>query len=143
MEFKNLLVEIEDGIAVVTINRPKALNALNTETLSELDACFAEIEANPDVKVLILTGSGQKSFVAGADISEMVNAVSLHALLSSALRIWKSPPSLQSTASLWAAAARFPWLATLLWLPTMPSSVSLKLVWASSPASAAHRDFLV
>ena len=73
MEFKNLLVEIEDGIAVVTINRPKALNALNTETLSELDACFAEIEANPDVKVLILTGSGQKSFVAGADISEMVN----------------------------------------------------------------------
>ena len=67
MEFKNLLVEIEDGIAVVTINRPKALNALNTETLSELDACFAEIEANPDVKVLILTGSGQKSFVAGAD----------------------------------------------------------------------------
>ena len=73
MEFKNLLVEIEDGIAVVTINRPKALNALNTETLSELDACFADIEANPDVKVLILTGSGQKSFVAGADISEMVN----------------------------------------------------------------------
>ena len=71
MEFKNLLVEIEDGIAVVTINRPKALNALNTETLSELDACFAEIEANPDVKVLILTGSGQKSFVAGADIGEM------------------------------------------------------------------------
>ena len=126
MEFKNLLVEIEDGIAVVTINRPKALNALNTETLSELDACFADIEANPDVKVLILTGSGQKSFVAGADISEMVNGTSL-----------------QSTASLWAAAARFPWLATLLWLPTMPSSVSLKLVWASSPASAAHRDFLV
>ncbi|MBQ6671984.1 MAG: enoyl-CoA hydratase/isomerase family protein, partial [Spirochaetales bacterium] len=73
MEFKNLLVEIEDGIAVVTINRPKALNALNSETLAELDACFAEIEANPEAKVLILTGSGQKSFVAGADISEMVN----------------------------------------------------------------------
>ena len=150
MEFKNLLVEIEDGIAVVTINRPKALNALNTETLSELDACFADIEANPDVKVLILTGSGQKSFVAGADISEMVNGTApegrtfgLLALLSSALRIWKSPPSLQSTASLWAAAARSPWLATLLWLPTMLSSVSLKLAWASSPASAAHRDFLV
>ena len=133
MEFKNLLVEIEDGIAVVTINRPKALNALNTETLSELDACFAEIEANPDVKVLILTGSGQKSFVAGADISEMVNGTAPEGRTFGLL----------ATASLWAAAARFPWLATLLWLPTMPSSVSLKLVWASSPASAAHRDFLV
>lgn len=73
-EFKNLLVDIEGGIAVVTINRPKALNALNSETLAELDACFAQIEADPDVKVLILTGSGAKSFVAGADISEMVNA---------------------------------------------------------------------
>ncbi|MBE6007495.1 MAG: enoyl-CoA hydratase/isomerase family protein, partial [Sarcina sp.] len=73
-EFKNLLVEIADGIAVVTINRPKSLNALNSETLAELDACFAAIEADPEAKVLILTGSGEKSFVAGADISEMVNA---------------------------------------------------------------------
>ena len=72
-EFKNLLVDIADGIAVVTINRPKSLNALNSETLAELDACFAQIEADPEAKVLILTGSGSKSFVAGADISEMVN----------------------------------------------------------------------
>lgn len=70
----NLLLEIENEIAVVTINRPKSLNALNSETLSELSALFAEIAERKDIKVVILTGSGQKSFVAGADISEMVNS---------------------------------------------------------------------
>jgi enoyl-CoA hydratase len=69
----NLLVEVENGIAVVTINRPKSLNALNSETLAELNECFSEIEKRDDVKVLILTGSGEKSFVAGADIGEMVD----------------------------------------------------------------------
>lgn len=70
----NLLMEVENEIAVVTINRPKSLNALNSETLSELNQCFAEIEGRKDIRVVILTGSGDKSFVAGADISEMVNA---------------------------------------------------------------------
>lgn len=70
----NLLMEIEDEVAVVTINRPKSLNALNSETLSELKACFEDIENRKDIKVVILTGSGTKAFVAGADISEMVNA---------------------------------------------------------------------
>ena len=70
----NLLLEVENGIALLTIDRPKALNALNSETLAELNACLAELENNDDVKVVILTGSGEKSFVAGADISEMVNA---------------------------------------------------------------------
>ncbi len=70
----NLLVEVENETALVTINRPKSLNALNSETLNELDRCFAEIEARKDVKVVILTGTGEKAFVAGADISEMVSA---------------------------------------------------------------------
>lgn len=70
----NLLMEVENEIAVVTINRPKSLNALNSETLAELDKCFTEIQDRKDIKVVILTGSGEKSFVAGADISEMVNA---------------------------------------------------------------------
>ncbi len=70
----NLLLEIENGVALLTINRPKSLNALNSETLSELNTCLSELEANADVKVVILTGSGEKAFVAGADISEMVNA---------------------------------------------------------------------
>ena len=70
----NLLFEVENEIAVVTINRPKSLNALNSETLAELKACFTEIENRKDIRVVILTGSGEKAFVAGADISEMVDA---------------------------------------------------------------------
>lgn len=70
----NVIMEVADQIATVTINRPKSLNALNTETLTELNECFSELEKRKDVRVVILTGSGSKSFVAGADISEMVNA---------------------------------------------------------------------
>lgn len=71
MEFKNILLDIDNGIAILKINRPKALNALNKETLMEMDACLAEIGVNSEIKVLIITGAGEKSFVAGADISYM------------------------------------------------------------------------
>ncbi len=70
---KNLILETEGAIAVLTISRPKALNALNSETLEELGQVLDEIEANDEIKVLILTGDGDKAFVAGADIAEMVN----------------------------------------------------------------------
>ena len=79
MGFNNLKLEVSDEIATLTISRPAALNALNSETLEELDVALTEIEARDDVKVLILTGGPDKkgnqfkSFVAGADISEMVN----------------------------------------------------------------------
>ncbi len=73
MAYNNLLVEIENGIAVVSINRPASLNALNSETMNELYDCLDVIEADDAVKVIILTGSGKKSFVAGADIAQMVN----------------------------------------------------------------------
>jgi len=71
---EHLLMEVENEIAVETINNPKSLNALNSATLAELNECFTDIQNRKDIKVVILTGSGQKSFVAGADISEMVNA---------------------------------------------------------------------
>lgn len=71
---KNIIVEVENEIAVVTISGEKSLNALNSETLAELKECFENIAARKDVRVLILTGAGKKAFVAGADISEMVNA---------------------------------------------------------------------
>lgn len=71
MEFKNLLLDIKEKIAVVTINRPDKLNALNNETLSELQSLFNIIKYDENVYVIILTGSGEKAFVAGADISEL------------------------------------------------------------------------
>ncbi len=76
-EFNNLTLEVADGIAVLAISRPAALNALNSETLNELDAALSEIEANTDIRAMILTGGPDKkgnefkSFVAGADIGEM------------------------------------------------------------------------
>ncbi len=69
----NLILEVVGPIAVLKISRPKAMNALNSETLTELNQVLGEIEANDDIKVLILTGDGEKAFVAGADIAEMVN----------------------------------------------------------------------
>lgn len=71
MEYKNLLIDTKDHIAIVTINRPDKLNALNNLTLIELKAVFDEIKNNPDLYVVIITGSGEKAFVAGADISEI------------------------------------------------------------------------
>ncbi|WP_302630823.1 short-chain-enoyl-CoA hydratase [uncultured Clostridium sp.] len=71
MEFNNVLLEKEGNIAIVTINRPKALNALNSETLKELNAVIEDLENDKEIYCVILTGSGEKSFVAGADISEM------------------------------------------------------------------------
>jgi enoyl-CoA hydratase/carnithine racemase len=71
MEYGNLLVENRDGIVIVTINRPKALNALNRDTLNDLKAFFGQDAMKiQGLKGVVLTGSGEKSFVAGADISE-------------------------------------------------------------------------
>ena len=71
MSYNNLLYDKEDGIGIVTINRPKLLNALNGEVHAELYKIFQEIEDDPGVRVVILTGSGERAFVAGADIAEM------------------------------------------------------------------------
>jgi enoyl-CoA hydratase len=72
MEFEILNLNIEAGIAVVTISRPKALNALNTHFFNEMDAMVEKINGMPDIKVMVITGEG-KAFVAGADIAEMVD----------------------------------------------------------------------
>ena len=73
MEFENILIEIDASIAIVTINRPKKLNALNKQTIAELNRAFTQLDTNKDVRVIILTGSGDKAFVAGADISEFAS----------------------------------------------------------------------
>lgn len=76
-EYVNLLLQSEGGIATVTINRPKALNALNSATLLELGQVVDKIAADKEIKAVILTGSGEKAFVAGADITEMQNLAAL------------------------------------------------------------------
>lgn len=68
--YENILTEIQDRIAVITINRPKSLNALNAKTISELSNAFGKFNDDRQIRVIILTGSGEKSFVAGADIKE-------------------------------------------------------------------------
>jgi enoyl-CoA hydratase len=70
MEFKNLLWEINQGVLTLTINRADKLNALNSETLLEIQAAFTEAKKTDGLKGIILTGAGEKAFVAGADISE-------------------------------------------------------------------------
>lgn len=73
MNYENILIEHNEAIATVTINRPAKLNALNKETIAELHHAFAALEMNPKVSVIVLTGSGEKAFVAGADISEFAH----------------------------------------------------------------------
>lgn len=66
-----ILTEVSDGIAVVTINRPKVLNALDIPTLLALEAAWSEVEADPAVQVIIITGAGDRAFIAGGDIADL------------------------------------------------------------------------
>lgn len=73
MNFENILVSSENGIGQITINRPSKLNALNVATIQELHDAFQSLDENPETRVIIITGEGEKAFVAGADISEFAN----------------------------------------------------------------------
>ncbi len=70
MGYEKIIFEVKDGIAVLTVNRPKKMNALNFQTMDEIQAAVAEVHADDSIRALIVTGSGDKAFVAGADISE-------------------------------------------------------------------------
>ncbi len=73
MSFDNLLLERDGAVAVLSINRPRVLNALNTQTISELREAVLELKGDAAVRAVILTGAGERSFVAGADITELAN----------------------------------------------------------------------
>ena len=73
MNFENILVNQENGLATITINRPKKLNALNIATINELHHAFEALNNDASTKVIVVTGSGEKAFVAGADISEFAD----------------------------------------------------------------------
>jgi len=78
MDYKNIIVEKKDGIGTIKINRPKVLNALNRDTISELLKAIVELEDDKNIKVVILTGEG-KAFIAGADIKQMTDMTTLEA----------------------------------------------------------------
>lgn len=73
VDFKNILTEVKDGVLYLTINREDKMNALNIDTLDELQGIFDEVSDNKSIKSVIITGSGEKAFVAGADISEIAS----------------------------------------------------------------------
>lgn len=79
MAYDNIIFQVKDRIATITFNRPKALNALSVDLMNELSCALYEISENEDIKVLILTGAGEKAFVAGADITEIATFNTLQA----------------------------------------------------------------
>ena len=83
LKLENVLYEKKDGIAYVTLNRPKVLNALNTPTWSDLRAAFEDARRDAGVRGVILTGAGDKAFIAGADISELAHIAAFEAQQSS------------------------------------------------------------
>jgi enoyl-CoA hydratase len=83
MNFEHLILDVKEGIAVLTFNRPKSLNALNSHLLDELLEALKGLGQREDVRVLLLTGAGEKAFVAGADITEIAQLNSIQAKLFS------------------------------------------------------------
>ena len=79
MVYKNIKVEKKDGVGIIKINRPQALNALNKDTIIELSNAVEELEKDKKIKAAILTGEGDKAFIAGADIKQMANLSTIEA----------------------------------------------------------------
>jgi enoyl-CoA hydratase len=79
MALENIRFRVEEGVGIATLDRPKALNALDAQTLAELSQLLAQVEADPSVRALVLTGGGEKAFVAGADIAQMSKLSGLEA----------------------------------------------------------------
>jgi enoyl-CoA hydratase len=80
MNYQNILVELEDRMGIIQINRPEVRNALDNETLSEIDHAFDSLENNKQIGVIIVTGTGEKSFAAGADIRQLSKKQPIDAL---------------------------------------------------------------
>ena len=71
MDFKNIRMERRGGVALVTVSRPEKYNALNRETLGEIESCFLQMAGDPQVRAVVITGEGEKAFISGADINEL------------------------------------------------------------------------
>ncbi|RIV87712.1 enoyl-CoA hydratase-related protein [Aurantiacibacter zhengii] len=102
-EFNNILVEKRGAVTLVTLNRPKALNALNSDVLRELGEAFAAYDADKSQRCLVLTGSGEKAFAAGADIKEMVEKDAVDFYLEDFFSGWQTKV-VKGTRKPWIAA---------------------------------------
>ncbi|HKY79839.1 MAG TPA: enoyl-CoA hydratase-related protein [Sphingobium sp.] len=103
MSYETILVEKRDAVTLVTINRPQALNALNGQVLADLTSVFAAYDADPSQRCLVLTGSGEKAFAAGADIKEMADKPAADFFLEDFFSGWQSH----------VVATRKPWIAAV------------------------------
>lgn len=79
MEFKNIIFEKNQGVATITLNRPEALNAFSSEVIEEVLGAIEDVKKDRDIRVLVLTGAGEKAFSAGADIKAMAGMTALKA----------------------------------------------------------------
>ncbi|OYW87033.1 MAG: enoyl-CoA hydratase [Sphingobium sp. 32-64-5] len=103
MSYETIIVENRDAVTLVTLNRPQALNALNSQVLLDLSAAFAAYDADPAQRCLVLTGSGEKAFAAGADIKEMADKPAADFFLEDFFSGWQSG----------VVATRKPWIAAV------------------------------
>jgi len=134
MAYENIIFEIEGDVAVIKFNRPKALNAINIDVVKDIQKALDEVESNPSVRVLILTGEGDKAFVAGADISLMVNLTPLQ-LREFSVALHELGFRMEGL------SIPAPWHLISFMPPRMPNSASPRLTSGSSPVSAGPSVF--
>ena len=103
MTYESLIVEQRDAVTLITLNRPQALNALNSQVLKDLSAAFSAYDADPTQHCAVLTGSGEKAFAAGADIKEMVEKQAADFFLEDFFSGWQTG----------VVATRKPWIAAV------------------------------
>ena len=103
MTFETIIVEQHDAVTLITLNRPQALNALNSQVLKDLSSAFASYDADPAQRCAVLTGSGEKAFAAGADIKEMVEKQAADFFLEDFFSGWQTG----------VVATRKPWIAAV------------------------------
>jgi enoyl-CoA hydratase len=151
MEYFNLRVEKRPPLAVVTLDRPKALNALNAATLAELESAFEDLAADTAVRVVLLTGSGGRAFAAGADIREL-EALAADEARAFALRgqaVFRHIETLGKPVIACVqgfalgGGCELAMACTLRLRPMTPGSASPKSSWASSPDTAERKGFRV
>jgi enoyl-CoA hydratase len=102
MSYETILVEQRDAVTLITLNRPQALNALNTQVLADLADAFAKYDADPSQRCAVLTGSGEKAFAAGADVKQMADKPAADFFLEDFFSGWQS--KVVSTRKPWIAA---------------------------------------